>query len=108
MSDKMFNFNPADYAAQFAKEGYVHIKQGVTPEFYAKMSKQVEESIQHKKMAQFAIGDKQQAMYELPEGGDYVSEIRNTVGGVCTLDPRKVVLSERHVKAYDKDAAAEP
>jgi hypothetical protein len=104
----MFRFNPADYAEQFARDGYVHIKQGVTPEFFEKMKAQIEESMKTKLMKQFAIGDKQQAMYEFPDGGDYANELRAAVGAVTGLPAGEIVLSERHVKGYEADAAAEP
>jgi hypothetical protein len=108
MSGKMFNFDPAKYAAQFAKEGYVHIRGGVTEDFYAKAKVQCEESMKTKLMKEFAIGDKQQAMYEFPEGGNYIQEVRESIGNICGLTPDDVVLSERHVKGYEASAASEP
>jgi hypothetical protein len=109
MSETMFQFSPADYAAQFAKEGYVHIKGGVTESFFAKVVAQVEQSMKTKLMKEFAIGDKQQAMYEFPDDdGDYVNELCTNVALVTGLKPQDMVLSERHVKAYAADAAAEP
>ncbi len=108
MSERIFNFDPSKYAAEFAKAGYVHIKGGVTESFYAKAVKQVEENMKSKLMKEFAIGDKQQAMYEFPEGADYGLEVRQTVAGVTGLPENKIILSERHIKAYDKDAASEP
>src|SRR5436190_16607975 len=103
----MFTFDPAKYAGQFAREGYVHIRGGVGDAFYRKVVAQVEQSMRTRVMKEFAIGDKQQAMYEFPDGGDgadYASELRAAVGGVCGLDPERLVVSERHVKAYDADA----
>ncbi len=111
MSNKIFCFNPADYAEQFATEGYVHIKQGVTEDFYRKMAQQVEESMKSKTMKDYAFNDKQQAMYEFPpcpEGGDYAEEVCQAVAGVTGLAAEDILMSERHVKAYDADAAAEP
>lgn len=108
MSNKIFCFNPADYAEQFAKEGYVHIRQGVTEDFYAKMAAQVEESLRSKTMKDYAFNDKQQAMYEFPDGGDYIEEVCQAVAGVTGLPAEEILMSERHVKSYDADAAAEP
>ena len=108
-AERMFDFDPAVYAAQFAKDGYVHIRGGVTPSFHRKVVAQVEESLKTKLMKEFAIGDKQQAMYEFPrDGGDYVRELWASVGAVCGIDAEQLVLSERHVKAYEADAASEP
>src|SRR5262245_17555789 len=103
MHERMFNFDPTRFSEQFAREGYVHIRGGVTESFYAKVVEQVEQSLKTRLMKEFAIGDKQQAMYEFPEGGDYVNEARNAVGAVCGIAQKELVLSERHVKAYEKD-----
>ena len=109
MSEKMFQFSPADYAAQFAKEGYVHIRGGVTETFFNKVVAQVEQSMKIRLMKEFAIGDKQQSMYEFPDDdGDYVNELCTNVARVTGLKPEDMVLSERHVKAYEATAAAEP
>ena len=109
MSENLFCFDPAKYAEHFAREGYVHIPQGVTEQFYAKMAAQVEENMRTKKMKEFAIGDKQQAMYAFPDdGNDYVTELCAAVAGVTGLPADEIVLSERHVKSYDADAAPEP
>ncbi len=86
----------------------MHIKQGVTPEFFEKMKAQVEHNMKTRVMKEFAIGDKQQAMYEFPDGADYANELRDAVGAVTGLPARDIVLSERHVKAYEADAAPEP
>jgi hypothetical protein len=80
----------------------------VTEDFYKKMVKQVEDTLATKKMKDYAFNDKQQAMYEFPEGGDYVQEVCDAVAGVCGLRSDDVLLSERHVKAYDADASSEP
>lgn len=108
MAEKMFEFDPSKYTDAFAREGYVHIKQGVTPGFYEKVVKQVEENLRTKTMKEFAIGDKQQAMYEFPEGGNYPDEVCDAVARVVGIDARTMVLSERHIKAYEATAASEP
>jgi hypothetical protein len=108
MSDQLFCFDPARYAAHFAEHGWVHIRAGVTEDFYRKMVAQVEESMRSKVMKEFAIGDKQQAMYEFPEGGDYLDELRRHVSGVVGLPPDELVVSERHVKAYEASADPSP
>jgi hypothetical protein len=105
---RMFAFDPARYASAYAAEGFVHVPNGVTPEFLATLTGQVEESLQNARLKQFAIGDKQQALYQFPEGGDYYGELLRAVSGVCGLDVDKLVLSERHFKAYDASAAPYP
>jgi hypothetical protein len=108
MSERMFVFDPAKYAEHFAREGYVHIPQGVSEEFYAKLVKQVDENMKSKLMKDFAIGDKQQAMYEFPEGGDYAQELCEKVGAVCGFNAEDLVVSERHIKGYEADANPNP
>ena len=108
MSEKMFQFDPSQYAAHFAEHGYVHIKGGVTDSFYKKVVAQVEENMKSKLMKEFAIGDKQQAMYEFPDGGDYPEELCQAVAGVCGFKPSDLVVSERHIKGYDATASATP
>lgn len=108
MSTRLFTFNPAEYADAYAREGYVHIKSGVSKEFYERMSKQVNEYISTRVMKEFAIGDKQQAMYEFPSDGEYVEQLLQSVGAVCGLDPQTLVMSERHIKAYESGADPEP
>jgi hypothetical protein len=58
-------------------------------------------------MDKFAIGDKQQALYQFPDD-DYLKEFLRTVGALCGLDPAKLVISERHIKAYEDNADPAP
>jgi hypothetical protein len=108
MTDKMFNFDPSQYADHFNREGYVHIRGGVTQQFYDQVANQVAESLKSRSMKEYAIGDKQQAMYEFPPGGNYEEEVCHTVSRVVGVDPNEMLMSERHVKAYDASASAEP
>jgi hypothetical protein len=105
---KLFTFDPADFAAEFTACGYVHIHQGLTQEYFNVLLRQVDDYSQSRRLAQFAIGHKQQSLYEFPEGGDGYTQLREAVGGVCGMEPREVVVSERHIKAYDADAEAMP
>lgn len=108
MTTQLFRFSPAAYARDFARDGYVHIKSGATEEFYKKMALQVDEHIRTKPMKEFAVGDKQQAMYDFPDDSDYVQQLFRAVGGVCGFAPDDLVLSERHIKAYEASADPEP
>jgi hypothetical protein len=108
MKQIMFKFDPRQYAAQFTSEGYVHIPKGAADEFYGKMAKQADEYITTSTMKEFAIGDKQQAMYEFPNDADYVGELFDAVAGVTGLNRSAMVLSERHIKAYESTAEPEP
>lgn len=104
----MFAFNPADYAAQFAREGYVHIRAGLTPEYFTLLSQQVDRYLEANKLKDWAIGNKQQSLYEFPDTADYYDQFMRTVGAVVGLDPRTLTLSERHIKAYEANADPNP
>src|SRR5262249_28130790 len=103
---RMFTFDPSAYAAAFAAQEWVHIPQGLTEGYPAAACRQVEDNLRTSLMSNFAIGDKQQAMYQFPDDADYLGEFLGMVGGVCGLDPAKLVVSERHIKAYE--AGADP
>lgn len=108
----MFQFDARRYAPAFAEQNYVHIPNGLTSEFFARLLEQVKEYKATKQLAQHTVGDKTQALYELPEAGadgnDYHDELIDAVAAVCGLDPREVVLSERHIKSYDLTASPNP
>lgn len=108
MHTQMFNFDPAKQAEHFARHGYVHIRRGLTEEFYSKLVKQVDEYTRTRVQKEFALGDKQQAIYDFPDDGQYVQDLFDTVGKVCGLNPGDLALSERHIKAYEATAAPEP
>ena len=104
----MFCFDPAEYADQFANDRFVHIKNGVSEEFLAQMKEQVAQSLRGPLMQEYAIGDKEQAIYSLPTDSNYLQQLCDAVGGVCGLDPAKLILSERHIKTYNDDANPNP
>jgi hypothetical protein len=104
----MFAFDPRAHAPAFGGTGFVHIPQGLTEEFFQVLSRQVDEYLQGELLKEFAIGDKQQALYQFPPGGDYYGELVEAVAGVCGVDPATLVLSERHIKAYESKAIPDP
>ena len=107
----MFDFDPAQYARAFEEQGYVHVPTGLTRRFFEQLLVQIEEYVASKPLKEYTVGDKTQALYELPEaedGNDYHRELVEMVAAVCGLDPREVVMSERHIKSYDQNAAPNP
>ncbi len=104
----MFRFDPSAYSRTFASEGFVHIPRGLTEEFYALLVKQTEEYLESHRLKDYLIGDKQQAVYRLPEGDRVEQELLQSIGAVCGLDPRALVMSERHIKVYDATARPNP
>jgi hypothetical protein len=104
---KMFNFDPASYADAFANRGYVYIAKGLTQEFYGQLVKHVDGSLGKNRLKDFALGDKQQALYEFLEPNHY-DELREVVATICGLDTTSLLVAERHIKAYDGGADPYP
>ena len=105
---RLFTFDPQHYTAQYAEEGYVHIPNGLTEEFHAILAGQIEERLRENRLQNFALGNKQQALYEFPRDGNYHQQLLDGVGGVASLNPDRLVLAERHIKAYEADANPSP
>lgn len=106
--NKLFDFKPADHSAHYKTHGYVHIPRGLNSQFHTLLTGQIETYLRETRLKDFAIGDKQQSLYQFPEGHDYFGDLLDHVAQVCGLERRKLVLSERHIKAYDADAAPNP
>lgn len=105
---KVFDFDPAAYRAEFAELGYVHIREGVTAEFHEYLLRFVEELAAHRLPELAGTGDKEQALLEFPDGFDLQGELFAVVADATGLDRDTMVISERHIKAYDENANPEP
>src|SRR5215210_766366 len=106
---KIFAFDPAEYAQQFADQGFVHIQNGIDPGFLAELREYSQRSLEATKLDAFAIkGKKEQSLYEFPDGVEFPGEIFDTVASVCGLNRPTMTLSERHIQAYEANANANP
>ena len=105
---RLFTFDPDDYSATFASQGWVHIPQGLTEEYHAVLAGQIGDYLRAQQLKEFAIGGKEQALYEFPDHERDCRELFEAVGAICGLDARAMVLSERHIKAYKPDANPNP
>jgi hypothetical protein len=106
---KIFAFDPADYRQHFAREGWVHIENGIDPEFLAELQKFTRHSLEKTRLDRFAIkGKKEQSLYEFPNTVDFPGEIFDVVSDVCGLRRETMTVSERHIQAYELDADPEP
>jgi hypothetical protein len=104
---KVFDFDPADYADHYAEHGWVHIKNGQSPEFHAALENFVDTEFGANKVEGATIGgQKQQALYEFPSETDFPGELFDSVAQVCGLNRETMTLSERHIKAYNDDVPA--
>ncbi len=105
---KVFDFDPAEYTERYRRDGYVHIRAGMSSEFHASLVEYANSELSGHMLDGFAIkGKKQQALYEFPDDIDF-GEIYDAVSTLCGLDRAKIALSERHIQAYEETAAAEP
>jgi hypothetical protein len=108
-SMKVFDFDPAEYSDHFAEHGWVHIKQGQSPEFHVVLKDFVDTQFGAHRVEGATIGgQKQQALYEFPAEVDFPGELFDAVAATCGLNRGTMTLSERHIKAYDDNVPAEP
>lgn len=106
---KIFDFDPNDYSDRYAAVGWVHIPGGLNSEFLAYLQEYVHQRLRENRVEGVAIGGtKEQALFEFPEQVDFPGELFDVVASLCRLNRETMTLSERHIKAYDDDAPAEP
>jgi hypothetical protein len=106
---KIFAFDPVAYRDEYRSQGWLHVENGVTPNFFAILREFAEESFGEHKVEGRAIGGKkEQSLYEFPEEVDFPGELFDLVAELCGLDRSTMTLSERHIKAYDADADPDP
>lgn len=104
---QMFAFDPADYRERYRQQGWLHIKNGVTPEFHAQLREFAEREFGSHRVDGRAIeGAKTQALYDFPD--QTLEEVFGVVAATCGLIRETMTLSERHIKSYDADAPADP
>jgi len=109
---KAFDFNPNEYADKYSRDGYVHIKNGVNPEFLAFAQKFTEAALKNQQQTELQewrfANKKSQFLFEFPKSTDLKRNIKDVVGHVASLDMDKVTLCERHIKVYDDTAPPNP
>ena len=107
---KVFNFDPADFRERYAAQDWVHIPDGVTPEFLEAMREFAARSLGEHKVEGPGIGGKgrkDQAVFEFPESIEFPNEVFDVISALCGLGRSTLTLSERHVNAYYSDAPSE-
>jgi hypothetical protein len=104
---KVFAFDPHEYAADYRERGWVHIRDGVTPEFLAAVDEYTKRLDEHKLERHRFRGKKEQALFEFPPEVD-IDELYDTIATLCGLNRSTVALSERHFQIYDEAANPEP
>jgi hypothetical protein len=106
---RVFDFDPKDYIETYRSEEWVHIPEGVSQEFHELLLAYSQEELADHNLEGFAIkGKKEQSLFEFPDGVDYPDELFDVVAEVCGLNRASMTLSERHIQAYEPNAAPEP
>lgn len=106
---KVFSFDPAEHRERFLSQGWIHIKQGVTPEFVEVMREFVARELSEEQLKQFALaGKKGQGRFEFPSDIDFPGELYDSISALCGLNRDTIALSERHINAYNNDARPDP
>jgi hypothetical protein len=106
---KVFSFDPSEHRETFLSQGWLHIKNGVTPEFVEVMKEFVARELSEEQLKQFALaGKKGQGRFEFPPEVDFPGEMFDVIAEVCGLDRETIALSERHINAYNNDAKPDP
>jgi hypothetical protein len=106
---RVFSFDPSEHRDTFLSQGWLHVKQGVTPEFVEVMKDFVARELSEEQLKQFALaGKKGQGKFDFPPEVDFPGEMFDVISEVCGLDRATIALSERHINAYNNDAKPDP
>ena len=106
---RVFAFDPDAYRDEYDENGFVHIKNGVAPEFLAYLQEYARERLVETNLEGYAIkGKKQQSLFEFPVRVDYPAELFDAIATLCGFNRSRMTLSERHIQAYESNAAPEP
>ena len=106
---RVFSFDPSQHSGTFLSQGWLHIRNGVTPEFVQVMKDFVARELDPEKLDEFALaGKKGQGRFDFPPEVDFPGELYDAISEVCGLDRATITLSERHINAYNQDANPNP
>jgi hypothetical protein len=105
----VFQFSWRDHRETYERKAWVHIRDGVAPEFLDAAREFVSAAAGDRPLSGDGIkGAKGQHLFEFPDSVHYASELLDVLGPLTGLKPANMTLSERHIKAYDGDADPRP
>ena len=106
---RIFSFDPSEHADTYARRGWVHVRDGVTPEFLDHLREYVHRRSTEEVLHGTGIrGAKDQYLYDPAPGVELSGELCGVVSAMCGLDPASFTLAERHIKSYAPDADPAP
>ena len=106
---RVFRFDPNAYAEQYARDGYVHVVEGVNPEFLEFALAQAKNMIgADADLREWKFkGKKAQFLFDLPSADDWLG-VKDAVAALTGLSRPALTLCERHIKVYDANAPEAP
>lgn len=105
----VFSFDPAEHREHYREHGWIHVRQGIDAAFLQELRDFARRSFsEHVVTGKAITGAKSQALFEFPPNVDFPDHLFDVVAAVGGLERTAMTLSERHIKAYDPDAAPNP
>ena len=105
----VFDFSWRDYHDAYARDGWVHIRGGASPETLTIAREAAAKVAAEQPLHGTGIkGAKEQFLFEFANSVDYGRELFDPLAALTGLDRAAMTLSERHIKMYDADADPRP
>ena len=106
---RFFEFDVQEVGRTFADQGWVHVRSGARAELVQYVEEVVERAEREAALSGRGIhGQKDQFVLDFPPEVDLGAELFDVIAGVGGLRRESMTLSERHIKAYQSDAAEYP
>lgn len=108
---KPFTFDPRAFVQTFLEQGYVHIRDGLSPEFFEFARDQLVRCRQsgHNELSAREIkSKKKQYLFDLPKDEAFLGEVFQAVAALAGCSQSSMTLSERHIMIYDENATPLP
>ncbi|HLI73121.1 MAG TPA: hypothetical protein VKU86_04520 [Acidimicrobiales bacterium] len=108
---RLFSLDPAEHAETYRSCGWVHVRDGVTPEFLDHLREYVDV---HRRRSEEVLhgtgirGAKDQYLYDPPPEVELSAELCDVVSTMCGVEAASFTLAERHIKSYSPDADPAP
>lgn len=102
-SPTVFTFTPEAYADEFRAEGFVQIRNAVTPDFldYARAQALHASPLRQRELPNLEIpSKKRQQLFDFPDN-ESLESVLDALAALSNLDRTKLIISERHIKFYD-------
>jgi hypothetical protein len=106
----MFNYDPASYRADLARDGYVHLKGLLTDDFVAGLQDVFDTALGggDSESAEWRItGKKRQFVFDFPSD-EAAETFRAGMAALTDIAPGDFTISERHIKLYEPEADPYP